>query len=60
LSVEKPPPAKRSREQNSSPGPQRVVHAGLKVLVAHLATAVADQPPIMRQQLRLRQTEEGR
>jgi hypothetical protein len=39
---------------------QRVVHVGLKVLVAHLATAVADQPPLVRQQLRLRQAEEGR
>jgi hypothetical protein len=39
---------------------QRAVHAGLKVLVAHVATAVADQPPIVRQQLRLRQPEEGR
>jgi hypothetical protein len=28
---------------------QRVVHAGPEVVVAHVATAVADQPPIVRQ-----------
>jgi hypothetical protein len=39
---------------------QRIVHAGLKVLVAQVAPAVADQPLIARQQLCLRQAEEGR
>jgi hypothetical protein len=39
---------------------QRVVHAGPEVVVAHVATAVADQPPIVRQQLLLRQAEQRR